>query len=233
MRWEIYVLLFFIYSFLGWCLEMVCCNFGKDKIVNRGFLIGPICPIYGHGCLLMIFLLHKYLEDPIALFVMAVVLCSILEYVTSYLMEKIFKARWWDYSDKKYNLNGRICLLNSLAFGFLGLLIMYVVNPFLVSFLDRFSRTVLIVISSIIFVIYLVDNIVSFSIISGFKKVCMSINKDNTEEITRRVRKILSDKGLLYNRLVSAFDFKTSEMFLMFKEQFESKMDKKNKKKGK
>ena len=109
-------LLFIIYSFLGWCMEMVVCYFATRKWVNRGFLIGPICPIYGWGCLLIILLLKRYLDDPLVLFVMSMVLCSLLEYYTSYLMEKLFKARWWDYSNKKYNLNGRVCLFNLLIF---------------------------------------------------------------------------------------------------------------------
>lgn len=77
----------------------------KDKtLVNRGFLMGPYCPIYGCGCILIILLLKRYLNDFIALFIMSMVICSILEYLTSYIMEKLFKARWWDYSDRRFNI---------------------------------------------------------------------------------------------------------------------------------
>ena len=219
-------LLFIIYSFLGWCMEMVVCYFATRKWVNRGFLIGPICPIYGWGCLLIILLLKRYLDDPLVLFVMSMVLCSLLEYYTSYLMEKLFKARWWDYSHKKYNINGRICLDNILAFGILGLLMMYFINPFVVKMLGFVSTKVLNIVAIVIFVIFLVDNIVSLKVISGFKKVAKSIHKDSTEEITKKVREILSSQGKLYRRLVSAFDFEASERLIKnFKERVKATAD--------
>ena len=85
-------LLFMTYSFIGWLMEVICKLIETKKIINRGFLIGPYCPIYGWGCLLITMLLNKYVDDPLVLFVMAIIICSILEYVTSYLMEKLFKA---------------------------------------------------------------------------------------------------------------------------------------------
>ena len=102
-----YFLLFIIYSFMGWLMEIIDNIIVKHKIVNRGFLLGPYCPIYGFGCLSLIFFLSNYKSDPIILFFMAIVICSILEYSTSYIMEKLFKLRWWDYTDKKFNINGR------------------------------------------------------------------------------------------------------------------------------
>lgn len=207
-------LLFIIYSFLGWCMEMVVCYIATKEWVNRGFLIGPICPIYGCGCLLMILLLEKYLKDPFVLFVMAMLLCSLLEYFTSYLMEKLFKARWWDYSHKKYNINGRICLDNILAFGILGLLMMYLINPFVVKMLGYVSLNIINIVTIVIAVIFVIDNVISLKVISSFKTVAKSIHKDSTAEITKKVREILSDKGRLYRRLVSAFDFIASEKLI-------------------
>lgn len=207
-------LLFIIYSFLGWCMEMVVCYISTKEWVNRGFLIGPICPIYGCGCLLMILLLEKYLKDPFVLFVMAMLLCSLLEYFTSYLMEKLFKARWWDYSHKKYNINGRICLDNILAFGILGLLMMYLINPFVAKMLGYVSLNIINIVAIVIAVIFVIDNVISLKVISSFKTVVKSIHKDSTAEITKKVREILSDKGRLYRRLVSAFDFIASEKLI-------------------
>ena len=209
-----YFILFIIYSFMGWCLEMVVCYFASKKWVNRGFLLGPICPIYGCGCLIITLLLNRYLDDPIVLFVMAVVLCSILEYFTSYIMEKLFKARWWDYSDRKYNINGRICLDNAILFGVLGLLLSYVINPFVVKVLDLIPTLVFNIISIIILVIFVLDNVISFKVISGFTKVAKTIKKDSTEEITKKVREILVKQGYLYRRLVSAFNFQASEKLI-------------------
>ena len=138
-----YFLLFMMYSTLGWIMEVTCKLFEKKKFINRGFLIGPYCPIYGFGCLGMIILLKKYLNDPLALFVMATVICSILEYATSYIMEKLFNARWWDYKNKKYNINGRICLETMLPFGILGCLVMYFINPFFTTILNHIPSTIL------------------------------------------------------------------------------------------
>ena len=91
-----YFLLFVFYSFLGWLMEVTQGYVRHKKFVNRGFLIGPYCPIYGYGAISMTLLLKGYANDPIVLFVMAIVICSILEYTTSFVMEKIFKIRWWE-----------------------------------------------------------------------------------------------------------------------------------------
>ena len=81
--------------------------------------MGPICPIYGHGAIIMLILLKDFASNPFILFVMSMLVCTTLEYLTSYFMEKLFSARWWDYSNKKFNINGRVCLRNTLCFGIL------------------------------------------------------------------------------------------------------------------
>lgn len=207
-------LLFLIYAFLGWCMEVVVTFWDEKKIINRGFLIGPICPIYGVGVVLMQFLLSRYLDDPVVLFVMAVLVCSFLEYFTGYIMEKLFKARWWDYSDKKFNINGRICLDNLVAFGVLALFVMYIGNPFFIGLLGKVNSVVLNVIAILLFLVLMTDIFVSFKIINGFKHVTSLVKKDNTEEITKRVREMLLNRGGLYKRLASAFNFETSEMYI-------------------
>lgn len=94
---EIYFLLFITYAFFGWLMEVICKLIQEKRFINRGFLIGPYCPIYGWGALAITILLKKYLDDPIALFFMSVIICSIIEYLTSYILEKKYNARWWDY----------------------------------------------------------------------------------------------------------------------------------------
>ena len=132
-----YFLIFFIYSFLGWMIETINCSImAKKKILNRGFLIGPYIPIYGTGALVMILFLTEYKKDPFVLFCMAVVYCSLIEYITSYLMEKLFLARWWDYTHEKFNLNGRICGLNSLLFGLCSIGVIYFIQPILILFIQ-------------------------------------------------------------------------------------------------
>lgn len=207
-------LLFILYSFVGWVMEVCVTLHDTKKLVNRGFLVGPICPIYGCGVLLILLLLHKYLDDPVALFVMAILLCSFLEYFTGYIMEKMFNARWWDYSHKKFNINGRICLDNLVAFGVLGLLVMYIINPFFMNILNGINSIVLNIIAIILVVMLLVDMIVSFKIIKGFKNVAKSVEKDNTAEITLKVRELLMSRGGLYKRLVSAFNFEAKRTII-------------------
>ncbi len=200
-----YFILFMIYSFIGWCMEVLTVLIPKKKFVNRGFLIGPYCPIYGYGCLLIIILLKNNLDDPLALFLKAIVICSLLEYFTSFFMEKLFNARWWDYSNKKFNINGRICLETMLPFGILACLVMYVLNPFFESKINLLPDLAVLIIAGILFVIYLVDNIVSFKIISGFSKTVKKVAKDSTEEITNKVRSVLKQKNILTKRLTEAF----------------------------
>ena len=151
-----YFILFMIYSFMGWCMEVLTVLIPKKKFVNRGFLIGPYCPIYGYGCLLIIILLKNNLDDPLALFLKAIVICSLLEYFTSFFMEKLFNARWWDYSNKKFNINGRICLETMLPFGILACLVMYVLNPFFESKINLLPDLAVLIIAGILFAIYLV-----------------------------------------------------------------------------
>ena len=209
---ETYILLFFIYAIGGWLMEVICKLIQKGKFINRGFLIGPYCPIYGYGAILITLLLQKYIDDPIALFVMGVVICSILEYLTSYFMEKRFHARWWDYSKYPFNINGRICLRTMIPFGLLGMFIMYVSTPFLLNLLRGTPEIILNIATIVLVTIYIVDNIVSFRIISNVHITGKKI-RDNTEEITaeiaeeitQKVKVILSKRSVLHRRLVEAF----------------------------
>ncbi len=204
-----YFMLFFIYAILGWIIETTLVSIEKRKFVNRGFLIGPYCPIYGFGGLAITILLKNYTKDPIVLFLMAVIICGTLEYFTSYIMEKIFKARWWDYSAKKYNINGRICLETVVPFGIFGCLVMYVLNPITFKYLNMLSNSMLNIISAICFTIFITDNIVSYNVISSFTKTVKTINvgkiKDNTEEITKKVREVLIGKSFFNKRLMEAY----------------------------
>ena len=186
-------------------MESIYCFVIDKKFVNRGFLIGPVCPIYGVGCLFIIIFLDKYRDDPIVLFCMAVIICSILEYFTSYIMEKIFKTRWWDYSQKKYNLNGRICLDIIIAFGVLGLILTYIIHPFVKDILFLIDPVLLKVITSILFILFLVDVSVSTKIIYRIKGVENKVLTDQTEEINAKVKEALQSMGIFTRRVAIAF----------------------------
>lgn len=200
-----YILFYFIYSNLGWFMEVITIFTTQHTLVNRGFLVGPICPIYGTCALLMIGVLHFFIETPIVLFLMAILICSIAEYITSYFMEKIFGARWWDYSNKLFNLNGRICLANSLAFGLLGFCLIYFIQPFMWKVVTKIPIGIIYILVTIFLLIYIVDNIVSFRVILKLKKVTQFVRADNTKEISEKVKEILKNTSFLGKRLISAF----------------------------
>lgn len=193
---EMYFWIFFIYSFLGWFMESVGGIINVKKFVNRGFLIGPYCPVYGTGVVLLSILLNKYKSDIIVLFFLSMLVCGTLEYLTSYIMEKFFNARWWDYSKKKFNINGRICLETTIPFGLAGCFILRLGNPFFVEKINMIPDNILTIITSIIAFVMFIDFIVSFVIISNFKTETKEV-KDNTEEISKKVREAtneISDK---------------------------------------
>jgi uncharacterized membrane protein len=200
-----YILLFFIYSFCGWFMEVMDTKFQTKKWVNRGFLMGPICPIYGVGCLTLVTFLSKYQNDPFIVFWMAIIVCSFIEYGTSYVMEKLFKLRWWDYSDKKFNLNGRICLETMLPFGILGVFVVYVAGPGAEFLADSLSVVALNALAFILLTIFVIDFVVSFSVIINLESITKNIKKDSTEEIVKAVHKFVENNMFLYRRLISAF----------------------------
>lgn len=201
-----YFLLFIIYSFIGWIME-VCVFFIRDKrLINRGFLIGPYCPIYGFCSVLMILTFGKYIATPFALFIMAAVVCTFFEYITSFIMEKLFHARWWNYTDVPFNINGRVCLHNSLLFGLLGVLLIYIVNPLLGENIKDIPQEQLIYFSSALLIVFIVDFVISFNVISKVKSTASNlIQKDNTEEISEKVREILRKRSVFTKRLIDAF----------------------------
>lgn len=201
-KFELYFMLFITYSFIGWVVEVVNVIIMNKKIVNRGFLIGPYCPIYGCGSLLMI-LFIKNTGDLLGTFLKIVFICAILEYTTSYLMEKLFKTRWWDYSKNRYNINGRICLETMSLFGIGGCILLYLVNPFVMNFYQMMSTLLMTIICAILLIIFVSDLVVSFNIINGVKNTIINPKRDATEEIGKIRRKY--KKSYLRERIIKAF----------------------------
>ena len=198
-------IIFMLYSFFGWVQEVIRGIFLDKKVVNRGFFLGPYCPIYGVAAILMIILLERYVYDPVVLFFMSIIMFSVLEYSTSFFMEKLFNARWWDYSRRRFNINGRICLETMIPFGIAGLLAMYIVNPILKNCLDKTPYTILLVISIILLVIFTVDIFLSSSVMFNIKGTIKKVKKDNTEEITQKVKELIMQKNYLKKRIIKAF----------------------------
>lgn len=202
----IYILLFFLYSFCGWLLEVGCKLVSDHKFINRGFLIGPYCPIYGWGAIFITFLLKKYVDDVVTLFIMAMLISSILEYATSYFLEKIFKTRWWDYSNYRFNINGRVCLETLIPFGLFGLFIMYISNPFFLSIITKLPDVIIYILSFLFVIIMLIDTIISYNIMSSLKNISSGIRTDSTEKVTALVKKEIIKRNQYYQkRLLRAF----------------------------
>jgi len=199
-----YFLLFLIYSIIGWFIEVGNFLVVDKKFVNRGFMIGPYCPIYGFSAIIMIFYLNQYKDNFVTVFLLAVFVCSIMEYIVSYAMEKLFNARWWDYSDRKFNINGRVCLVNAVLFGLLGIVLVYFVNPFLSGLLSKINDAALNIICIIWFVIFISDFIISMNVTYKLKNSVKKLKKDNTEEFNVKVKEII-EKKILNRRIFKAF----------------------------
>ena len=124
-QWAFY---FFIYAFSGWSAEVAYAALTERRFVNRGFLIGPVCPIYGVGVCLVILCLTPLMRSPVLLYIGAVLLTSVLEFITGYLLERFFHEKWWDYSGNALNIKGYVCLGFSLLWGAGCMVIVYLVQ---------------------------------------------------------------------------------------------------------
>ncbi len=156
-------LLLMTYSIIGWCGEMVYCSICQRKLCEkRGFLNGPVCPIYGHGALVVLLCLHGGCKNPLLTFLLGAVLTSLVEYITSFAMEKLFHMRWWDYSQYKFHLNGRICLLNSTLFGLASVFLCHFANPPISAWLaGLLASGAAVPLSLILLAVYLTDIVLS------------------------------------------------------------------------
>lgn len=204
----IWFLIFLAYSFFGWFIEVVNSLILRRRLVNRGFLIGPICPIYGTGALIITFCLSG-VSNPFAIFASSILLSAILEYTTSVIMERLFHVRWWDYSDRPFNLNGRICLEALIFFGIGGTLVRLVFSPALYHTLSSLSTSLLYGLSTFFIVALVVDMVISLYLIKGFRVTVGIAAKDATIEISERVRDLIMQKGKLSRRLLKAFPSQT------------------------
>ena len=126
--WQ-WVLVFYLYCFLGWCFESTVVSVQQRHFVNRGFLRGPMLPIYGFGATILLHVSLPLYDKPVALFLASMVAATVFEYIVGVIMEKLFKVKYWDYSTHRFQFQGRICLQSSLCWGFLGLILARVIHP--------------------------------------------------------------------------------------------------------
>lgn len=155
----VFIIYFFIYSFLGWILESAYKSILQKKIINSGFLAGPFCPIYGYGALIMYFSLRGVTNNIFILFLFGLFALSVFEYIVGLFLEIVFQTKYWDYSKNKFNIHGRVCLLNSIYWGFLGIVFMKVIHPFVESLVLKIPNTIVIILSIVGVLYMLVDTI--------------------------------------------------------------------------
>jgi len=182
--------LFFIYAFIGWCTEVVYAASDTGKFVNRGFLNGPICPVYGFGVLIVIYLLAPLKDNLILLFIGSVILTSVLEWLTGWALEKIFHQKWWDYSDFPFNISGYICLKFSLMWGIACLLIMNVIHPIIYNLITLIDIRIGNVIISMLLAYIAIDFTATVQSILKLNKQLKQIN-----EIAANIRNISDEIG--------------------------------------
>ena len=200
-----YILYFIIYSLVGWLLEVLLKYVDDKKFVNRGFLLGPICPIYGYGVLLIILLIGCNDNDLLSIFLKSIFICSILEYFTSFIMEKLFKARWWDYSQRRFNINGRICLETMLPFGMGATIILYSIHPKVIYLVDLIPYNIKTMISIIFLALYLIDNFISMRVMNKIKYQIKKEKADNTVAVKSKVIEWIDNNSFWYKHIKNAF----------------------------
>ena len=172
LGYSIYELLwlFFIYAFFGWCIEVVFCGLNEGHFINRGFLNGPVCPIYGVGGVIVVLCLTPIKDNIFLLFVGSALLTSILELITGFALDKIFHARWWDYTDMPFNIGGYICLKFSIYWGLVCIALMKGIHPVILGFV-RFIPHILGLIAIIFFaVVFVADVIITVITINNLTK---------------------------------------------------------------
>ncbi|MDO4369414.1 MAG: putative ABC transporter permease [bacterium] len=201
-------LLIFLYSFLGYIVEMIFCLIVDKELTNRGYLIGPLCPIYGIGATLIYLLLNNLKEHPIIIFFLSMCICFIVEYLASFLLEKIFyKNKWWDYSNMKFNINGRVYIPYCIAFGIFGVLVVSVINPLFTKLINYFHNY-LNLISLIILILFIIDFTYSTYINLNLKKY---LKNKNIPKDLKNYLKNHKTTTKLYTRIIKSFsNLKTS-----------------------
>lgn len=210
---------FIIYSFLGWCLESIYKTIIFKKPTNSGFLYGPFCPMYGIGAILMIWA-GQLSSNPIVIFIMAFLIFSVWEYLVAVIIEKLFKTKYWDYSDLKFNLQGRVCLKNSIYWGILGVLLIYVIQPVIRNLTEMILHDILVYVNVILMIAILVDTVITiFRIMFIDKKIrqVFEIGETIKEKISELKNIDLKEKAHIDNlqRLIS--DLKEKQDILKIK----------------
>lgn len=162
--------IFMLYAFLGWCAEVAFAALEKGKFVNRGFLNGPVCPIYGFGMLAVVLCLWRFKRKLILLFLFSALLTTLLEFITGFILEKFFNDKWWDYSDKPFNIKGYICLEFTVLWGLAAAFAVGAVHPFVYAVIRKTPKTVGIMLLSVCLIAFTSDLILTVTELAKLPK---------------------------------------------------------------
>lgn len=198
-----WIILFSIYSFLGWVCEVVYCSIPAKKFINRGFLKGPVCPVYGFGAVFVVLIMNLLdINIPILIFLFGGIIASIIEFLADIVLEYVFHTRLWNYSNRKFNIKGRVCLLNSTLFAILSLLLMELIHPTILNLVNTFSNQTIMIVAYILIAIFTVDISLTVSEVINLNITLKNMN------ILNQLKKEFNKKEFKFNklkRLINAF----------------------------
>ena len=205
--------IFIIYAFIGWCTEVGYAALNTGKFVNRGFLNGPYCPIYGCGVVIVVAVLTPLKENLIILFIGSFLLTSVLEFITGFLLEKVFHNKWWDYSNLPFNIKGYVCLKFSIYWGLACTFIMDIMHPIIYKFITIIPRILGIVLISVFMGVFVVDVIITVATILKFNQRLKAM-----DDIAKRIHNISDEIGERVYENVTIVDSKQKEYKLALEE---------------
>ena len=186
---------FFIYSFCGWIWEslLLPITLKRHAIHNSGFLNGPIVPIYGVGAV-VVYILFKNEVSPLSVFLSGAVVATTIEYITGWLLETFYHRRWWDYSDMKFNLHGRICLAGFLCFGIFSLIDVKYAEPLLIESISKLNINLLTYVSAVLLVFLSLDIVITVVSLLHLEEHIVSIEENFVEHVQQAKENLDIDK---------------------------------------
>lgn len=224
-----YVLMFFLFSMAGWAGETTYRSLGERKLINTGFLYGPMCPIYGTGALVFEVCLTPLENHWWAVILLGMLLADAVEYFTSYIMEKLFNARWWDYTDEFMNLHGRICLKHTSYWAIAAFVYVYFISPiytYLISFVPETARYIAL---GVIFTVFFIDLIFTVRAALGIQKIMRTMDSIKeritlaADAVKTTAENLKDDAEFRYDNLVEAIAG-SSEKFAVWKTEMSTQL---------
>lgn len=230
----LYVLYFFFYSTVGWLVESIYCSCGERKLINRGFLTGPMCPIYGSGAVALSLCLSPIKRSPIipewAEFVLilflGMIICDFVEFMTSLIMEKMFHARWWDYSNKPFNIQGRICLQHTTYWGLGTVVFMYIIHPPVEKLIAVIPTNIAYITLGIILIVFVIDLINAVRVAADFRKLMDTLHSLTltAKKHTETAKEMLNKSGKQFANITEELNSKADKLQQQFTEVLSEKI---------